>query len=96
MTQAADAGFALVAWMVAGSLALAAGGAVFGFSAYRRQKAAEMQLRGLESAVRDFCGALRARVAAERMRRRAPEACPQVERPAREPEGASARPARPS
>lgn len=96
MTQGADAGLALAAWMVAGSLALAVGGAAFGFSAYRRQKAAEMQLRGLESAVRDFCGALRARVAAERMRRRAPEAGPGAERPAREPEGATARPARPS
>ena len=96
MAQAADAGFALVAWLVAGSLALAAGGAAFSFSAYRRQKAAEMQLRGLESAVRDFCGALRARVAAERMRRGARETCLEAERPAREPEGATARQARPS
>ena len=96
MMQPADAGLALAAWTVAGSLALAAGGAAFGFSAYRRQKAAEMHLRALESAVRDFCGALRARVAAERMRGCAGDARPEAERPAREPEGATAPQARPS
>ena len=96
VTQAGDAGLALVAWMVAGSFALAAGGAAFGFSAYRRRKAAEMQLRVLESAVREFCGALRARVAAESVRSGAREARPEAERRAREPEGAAARQERPS
>lgn len=96
MTEAADAGLALAAWMVAGALAVAAGGAAFGLSAYRRRMTAETQLRVLESAVREFCGALRARVAAERIRSVPREAPPEPERPAREAESATARPARPS
>ncbi len=66
-------GLAAIAWVVAGALAVALGGMLFGMGAYRRSREAEARLRRLESAVGEFCEALRERVAVARTR--AEEAC---------------------
>ena len=62
----AETGLAMMAWLVAVALALAAGGGLAGWSFYRRALQAERRLRALEAAVAEFCGALRARLLAER------------------------------
>jgi hypothetical protein len=56
-------GLAAIAWVVAGALALALGSMFFGLGAYRRSREADARLRRLESAVGEFCEALRERVA---------------------------------
>jgi hypothetical protein len=66
-------GLAAIAWVVAGALALALGSMLFGIGAYRRSREAEARLRRLESAVGEFCEALRERVAVARTG--AEEAC---------------------
>jgi hypothetical protein len=61
-------GLSAVAWLVALSLALAAGGVVVGIASLRRARKAERKLHALEMAIDEFCAALRARVVAERAR----------------------------
>jgi len=68
MPGSGHGGLAAVAWLVALALALAGGGALAGWSFYRRALRIEQKLRALESAVEEFCGALRARLMAERAR----------------------------
>jgi hypothetical protein len=70
-------GLAAIAWMVAGALALALGSMFFGLGAYRRSREAEARLQRLESAVGEFCEALRERVAVAR--ERAQDACEEDE-----------------
>jgi hypothetical protein len=60
----------VVAWVVAGGLAVGAGGAALAVVAHRRSRDAEGRSRRLERAAADFCAALRARVALERSRAR--------------------------
>ncbi len=59
---------AILSWVVAGALAIAIGGVILGICAYRRGRQAEARLRRLETAVGEFCEALRARLALERGR----------------------------
>jgi len=66
-------GLAAIAWMVAGALALAFASVFFGLKAYRRSREAEARLLRLESAVGEFCEALRERVAVAK--ERAQDAC---------------------
>jgi hypothetical protein len=54
--------------LVALALALAGGGVLAGWSCYRRALRVERKLRALESAVEEFCGALRSRLMGERSR----------------------------
>ena len=59
-------GLSAVAWLVALSLALGAVGVTVGVTFHRRACETERKLRALESAVAEFCGALRAWVLAQR------------------------------
>ena len=61
-------GLAMVAWLVAGTLAVAVAGIAFAIACYRRSREAELRLRQLESALAEFCTALRGRLALERTR----------------------------
>jgi hypothetical protein len=54
--------------LVALALSLAGGGALAGWSFYRRALRVERKLKTLESAVDEFCGALRGRLMTERAR----------------------------
>jgi hypothetical protein len=80
-------GLSAVAWLVALSLALAAGGVFFGIASLRRAREAERRLRSLEMAIGEFCGALRARVVSERARL-APATADAQQAPNRSPVGA--------
>lgn len=75
---------AILAWVVAGALAIAIGGVILGICAYRRGREAEARLRRLEAAVGEFCEALRARLSFERGRSR-PDSRSHRSVPAREP-----------
>jgi len=68
MSVSGESGLAMVAWLVALALALAGGGVVVSCSFYRQALRAERKLQALESAVAEFCDALRARLVAERAR----------------------------
>jgi len=68
MSGSGHGGLAAVAWLVALALALAGGGVLAGWSCYRRALRVERKLRALESAVEEFCGALRSRLMGERSR----------------------------
>lgn len=74
ISDAGSAGLAMIAWVVAGALALGVGGAAFGITAYRRSRTMELRLRTLERAVREFCEALRVRVALQHSRAQAVDA----------------------
>ncbi len=80
MTEGVGAGLAMAAWLVAAALALGAGGVLYGVAAHLRSRRAEERLRALEGAVSDFCSALRARLAAERVRGSGCAAAPEPRR----------------
>jgi len=73
-----DTGLAAIAWVVAGALAVAVGGMLFGIGAYRRGREAEARLRQLEAAVGEFCEALRQRLTLASTRAHAAEAAPEA------------------
>lgn len=74
MSDPGSASFALIAWVVAGAMAVGVVGIVFGLMAYRRRREMEVRLRALDGAVEEFCSALRLRLDLERSRSRSPQA----------------------
>jgi len=68
MPDGGGVALAAAAWLVAGALAVALGGAAFGFLAHWRARAALARRRALEAAVEEFCSALRDRLVFERER----------------------------
>jgi hypothetical protein len=73
MSGAAEAAIAAAAWLAAGALAVAAAAVAFGVKSLRRTRRAETRLIQLQTAVDDFCDALRARIALERRRVQGPQ-----------------------
>jgi len=65
LSQAHASGIAIIAWLVAVSLAAAAGGVFSAVRAWCRCREAERRLRSAERAVSEFCEALRARITEE-------------------------------
>jgi type II secretory pathway pseudopilin PulG len=70
MSSSANLGVAVAAWVVAGALAAALSAVAFAVASRRRAGEAMDRLQALETALDEFCTALRARLLVERSRSR--------------------------